>query len=143
MRATRLHEKSTRFLLDANFIAASKRGWTGTTDLILRLIDGQEELIADDALIGEYEKYAERLGDWGQLMLHYLLQKTVVLEQSDEEIARCLPFFPEGQEADVLHAATCLSAGGILISNDKHFEKIRSAEIIEVWTISEAMDRLL
>jgi len=139
-----LHERSTRFLLDTNvFIAAVKRGWTKTTELVIRLIDGQEDLIADEALIGEYGRYAKDLGDFGQLLLYRLLQKVVVLEQSDEEIARCLPFFPESQEADVLHAATCLSAGGILISNDKHFEKIRSAGIIEVWTISEAIDRLL
>ena len=139
-----MHERSTRFLLDTNvFIAAVKRGWTKTTELVIRLIDGQEDLIADEALIGEYGRYAKDLGDFGQLLLYRLLQKVVVLEQSDEEIARCLPFFPESQEADVLHAATCLSAGGILISNDKHFEKIRSAGIIEVWTISEAIDRLL
>ncbi|MGA9098189.1 MAG: PIN domain-containing protein [Methanotrichaceae archaeon] len=131
-------------MLDANvFIAASKKGWTRTTDLVLRLIDGQEELIADDALIGEYSKYAEEIGDYGQLLLRYILEKTAVLEQSDEDIARCLPFFLEGQEADVLHAATCLSAGGILISNDKHFKKIQRARIIEVWTISEGIDRLL
>ncbi len=139
-----MHERSTRFLLDTNvFIAAAKRGWTKTTELVIRLIDGQEDLIADEALIGEYGRYAKDLGDFGQLLLYRLLQKVVVLEQSDEEIARCLPFFPESQEADVLHAATCLSAGGILISNDKHFEKIRSAGIIEVWTIPEAIDRLL
>jgi len=139
-----LHERSTRFLLDTNvFIAAAKRGWTRTTELIIKLIDGQEDLIADEALIGEYGRYAKDLGDFGQLLLYRLLQEVVVLEQSDDEISRCLPFFPENQEADVLHAATCLSAGGILISNDKHFEKIRSAGIIEVWTISEAIDRLL
>ncbi len=139
-----MHERSTRFLLDTNvFIAAVKRDWTKTTELVIRLIDGQEDLIADEALIGEYGRYAKDLGDFGQLLLYRLLQKVVVLEQSDEEIARCLPFFPDSQEADVLHAATCLSAGGILISNDKHFEKIRSAGIIEVWTISEAIDRLL
>ena len=63
--------------------------------------------------------------------------------KTNDEIALCLPFFPENQEADVLHAATCLSAGGILISNDKHFEKIRNAGIVEVWTISEAIERLL
>jgi len=139
-----LHEKSTRFLLDTNvFIAAAKRGWTKTTELVIRLIDGQEDLIADEALMGEYGRYAKDLGNYGQLLLYRLLQKVVVLEQSDDEIARCLPFFPESQEADVLHAATYLSARRILISNDKHFEKIRSAEIIEVWTISEAIDRLL
>jgi predicted nucleic acid-binding protein len=139
-----LHERSTRFLLDTNvFIAAAKRGWTKTTELVIRLIDGQEDLIADEALIGEYSKYAEDLGNYGQLLLCRLLQKVVVLEQSDEEIAKCLQFFPGGQEADVLHAATCLSANGILISNDRHFEKIHSAGIIEVWKISEAIERLL
>jgi predicted nucleic acid-binding protein len=131
-------------LLDTNvFIAAVKRGRTKTTELVIRLVNGEEDLIADEALIGEYSKYAEDLGNYGQLLLQYLLQKVVVLEQSDEEIARCLPFFPEGQEADVLHAATCLSADGILISNDRHFENIHSAGIIEVWKISEAIERLL
>jgi hypothetical protein len=65
------------------------------------------------------------------------------MEQSDEDIAKCLPFFPQSQEADILHAATCLNANGILISNDRHFEKIRTAGIIVVWNISEAIERLL
>ena len=42
-----------------------------------------------------------------------ILQKVVVLEISENAIARCLPFFPEGQDADILHAATCLSTAGI------------------------------
>lgn len=139
-----MHERSTRFLLDTNvFIAAAKRGWTRTTDLVLRLVDGEEDLIANEALIGEYRKYAGELGDYGQLLLDQLLHEVVVLEISDDVIARCVPFFPEGQDADILHAATCLSAGGILISNDRHFEKIRQERIIEVWTISEAIARTL
>jgi len=139
-----LHEKTTRFLLDTNvFIAAAKRGWTKTTELVIRLTEGQEDLIADEALIGEYRKYATGLGNYGQLLLNHILQKAFVLKPSNDEIVLCLPFFPENQEADVLHAATCLNAGGILISNDKHFEKIRNAGIVEVWTISEAIERLL
>jgi predicted nucleic acid-binding protein len=139
-----LHERTTRFLLDTNvFIAAAKRGWTKTTELVIRLIEDQEDLIADEALIAEYRKYAVGLGNYGQRLLDHILQKAFVLEPSDDEIALCLPFFPENQEADVLHAATCLNAGGILISNDKHFEKIRKAGIVEVWTISEAIERLL
>ncbi len=94
-------------------------------------------------IVGEYKKYAGDLGEYGQLLLGQLLQKVVVLEISDEVIARCMPFFPEGQDADILHAATCLESGGILISNDRHFEKIRQERMIEVWTISEAIDRLL
>jgi predicted nucleic acid-binding protein len=143
-RATGLHERNTRFLLDTNvLIAAAKRGWMRTTDLILRLVDGEEDLIANEALIGEYRKYARDLGNYGQLLLDQLLQDVVVLEISDEVIARCEPFFPEGQDADILHAATCLSAVGILISNDRRFEKIRQARIIEVWTISEAIVKML
>ena len=92
---------------------------------------------------GEYREYAEDLGDHGQLLFDQLLQKVVVVEISDEVIARCEPFFPEGQEADILHAATCLSACGIVISNDRHFEKIRQARMIEVWTVSEAIAALL
>jgi predicted nucleic acid-binding protein len=139
-----LHERNTRFLLDTNvFISASKRGWTRTTDLVLRLVDGEEDLIANEALVGEYRKYAEDLGDYGQLLLDYILQKVVVLEISENAIARCLPFFPEGQDADILHAATCLSTEGILISNDRHFEKIRQAGTIEVWTISESIVKML
>lgn len=143
-RATGLRERSTRFLLDTNvFIAAAKSGWTRTTDLVLRLVEGDEDLIANDALVGEYRKYAADLGDYGQLLLDQLLQKIVILEISEEVIARCMPFFPEYQVADILHAATCLSTGGTLISNDRHFEKIRQTGLIEIWTISEAIDRLL
>jgi len=107
-----LHERCTRFLLDTNvFIAAAKRGWTKTTELVIRLIDGQEDLIADEALMGEYGRYAKDLGDFGQLLLYRLLQKVVVLEQSDDEIARCLPFFPESQEADGPHGPLVVVEG--------------------------------
>jgi hypothetical protein len=59
-----LLERNTRYLLDTNvFIAAAKRGWTKTTELVITLIDGPEDLIADEALIGEYSKYAEDLGN--------------------------------------------------------------------------------
>jgi hypothetical protein len=52
-----LRERNTRFLLDTNvFITATKKGWTRTTERVIRLIDGQEDLITDDALIGEYQK---------------------------------------------------------------------------------------
>ena len=53
-------DKSTRFLIDTNlFIAAVKRGNTKSTKLFLRLLDGSWELVADDILVSEYEKYAK------------------------------------------------------------------------------------
>lgn len=139
-----MQERNTRFLLDTNvFISASKRGWTRTTDLILELIDGEEDLIANEALIAEYRKYAGRFGQNGPILLDRLLEKVAVLDISDDVIVQCIPFFPEEEVADVLHAATCLYAGGTLISNDRHFEKIKQSEIIEVWTISDAISKLL
>lgn len=90
-----------------------------------------------------YRKYANEFGGFGQILFYRLQQKVEVLELLDDDIARCQPFFPEGQEADVLHAATCLGAGGILISNDKHFERISNAGIVEVWTTSEAIKRII
>jgi predicted nucleic acid-binding protein len=33
----------------------------------------------------------------------------------------CRPFFPESQYADIVHAATCLEAGAIIVTNDAHF----------------------
>jgi hypothetical protein len=51
-------------LLDTNvFIAAAKKGWTRTTEMAIGLLDGPEDLIANKALIAEYGKYAEDLGD--------------------------------------------------------------------------------
>ncbi|MDD4652423.1 MAG: hypothetical protein PHQ34_09350 [Methanothrix sp.] len=74
-------------MLDTNvFIAAAKRGWTRTTDLVLRFIEGEEDLIANEALIGEYRKYARELGDYGQLLLDQIFLKAVVLEIPDGAI---------------------------------------------------------
>jgi len=47
-----LPARSSRYLLDNNvFIAAVKRGWTKSTELVYHLLDGQAELFADELLI--------------------------------------------------------------------------------------------
>jgi len=45
--------------------------------------------------------------------------------------------------SNVVHAATCLHTAAVLITNDKHFDKIRDAGLIRVWSISEAIKNLL
>ena len=45
--------------------------------------------------------------------------------------------------ADVVHAATCLHTGAVLISNDAHFDGIKEVGIIEVWSITDAIKKLL
>ena len=41
-----------------------------------------------------------------------------------------------------VHAATCLQADAIIVTNDKHFNKMKEAEVITIWSISEALIEL-
>ncbi len=55
-------ERCTRFLIDSNlFIAAVKSGWTKSSELLSTLLDGSTDLVANKALLAEYEKYAQQL----------------------------------------------------------------------------------
>ena len=96
--------KSTRFLIDTNlFIAAVKRGNTKSTELFLKLLDGLWELVADDILVSEYEKYAKKFE--ADAFLAILLGRLVIIEQSEEDILICKPFFPSSESADIVIAA--------------------------------------
>jgi len=54
-----------------------------------------------------------------------------------------LKYFPPNQVADAVHAATCLKTKAVIITNDKHFEKISKEGLIEVWKIEKAIQELL
>jgi hypothetical protein len=57
-----LPDRSTRFLIDTNlFVAAIKSGKTRSTELLVRLIEGPWDLVGDDILIMEYERYSREL----------------------------------------------------------------------------------
>ena len=135
-------ERSTKFLIDTNlFVAAVKGGKTKSTELLVRLIEGTWDLVADDILISEYERYSLMFG--AHAFFKLVLSKVIVIEQSEEDILLCKSFFPAGSGADAVHAATCLHTGAILISNDAHFDRIKEAGIIEIWSISDAIKKLL
>lgn len=135
-------ERCTRFLIDSNlFIAAVKSGWTKSSELLSALLDGSAELVANKALLAEYEKYAQQLE--AEYIFLYLKSRIILISVSDEDIQRCKLFFPESQFSDAVHAATCLQSGAVLITNDKHFDKIKDDGLIRVWTISEAIRNLL
>jgi len=125
------------------FIAAVKSGWTASTDLIFNLLESSADLFADEILFFEYEKYANVLGAYD---LFDLLKKRIIeINPSQDEITICEGYFqdPAKQAADIVHAATCLYTKSILITNDKHFDKIRDAGIIEVWSSTKAIKRIL
>jgi predicted nucleic acid-binding protein len=137
-----LPARSSRYLLDNTvFIAAVKHKWTKSTELINHLLDSPAELFANELLIFEYEKYARTLGTYE--LLGYLKKAVIQVNPSQEEIDTCAAFFPESELSDIVHAATCLYADAVLISNDNHFNRIKKAGIIEVWSNTEAIRRLL
>ena len=107
-------ERCTRFLIDSNlFIAAVKNGWTKSSELLSALLDGSVELVANKALLAEYErKYAQQLE--AEYIFLYLKSRIILISVSDEEIQRCKLFFPESQFSDAVHAATCLQSGSAL-----------------------------
>jgi len=129
-------------LIDSNlFIAAVKNGWTKSSELLSALLGGSAELVANKALLAEYEKYAQQLE--AEYIFLYLKSRIILISVSDEDIQRCKLFFPESQFSDAVHAATCFQSGAVLITNDKHFDRIKDDGLIRVWTISEAIRNLL
>jgi predicted nucleic acid-binding protein len=137
-----LPARSSRYLLDNTvFIAAVKRRWTKSTELIYHFLDSQAEIFANELLIFEYEKYAKTLGTYE--LLTYLKKAIIEVNPSQDEIDTCGAFFPESEMSDIVHAATCLYADAVLVTNDRHFDKIKKAEIIEVWSNAKAIKRLL
>ncbi len=130
-------------MIDTNvFIAAVKRGWTDTTELLLHLLSSSRyRLIANDVLLAEYRKYAERLDAMD--FYEFLVSRVDLVNPKPEDVRKVLSYFPKSQVADAVHAATCLITGAVLITNDRHFEEISKAGLIEVWSVTTAIKRLI
>jgi len=140
-------------VVDANvFVAAVKpfakqqraRKIPGSLSLLLRLItDPELELFASQPLLDEYRQLSRELGsETSTLIMDRLSAKAHEVTEIKTEIETCKPYIQEKDPADILHAAAALQSEAVLISNDKHFNRIRDAGIVEVWSISEAMRRL-
>jgi hypothetical protein len=103
-----LLERGSRFFLDNNVvIAAVKRGWRESTELLMALFLSDVDLYANDELILEYERYIQKV--LGLNHLYVLIQnRIIVFNPSNDSLKICRPFFPDSQHADIVHAATCL-----------------------------------
>ena len=138
--------KSIRlFLVDTNlFIAATKnpKKETASLRLLLYLIDDTAiALIGNEFLIMEMEKYAQVFESIrGKEILRKLIDKTEVVDVDEKFLRLCKSYFPEDELIDIYHAATCLQTDAIIITNDRHFDKINDEKIIEVWSISKAIN---
>ncbi len=130
-------------MIDTNvFIAAVKRGWVDTRELLLPLLSNEEyQIIANDVLLAEYQKYVERLDALD--FYGFLVRRDEVVKSEPSDVERVLPYFPKSQAADPVHAATCLVTGAAVITNDRHFERVSETGLIEVWSITTAIKRLI
>ncbi len=144
--------QNKRYMIDTNvFISAFKSGYTTTTKLLLKLLlDPEVELIVDDVLLKEYEKWFKilstripRIREQAELLYSLIKAKAKLERSSNDDINRVKQYFPDTETADIYHAATCLKANCILITNDKDFQSLKRAKIVEVWTITEAVRRIL
>ena len=144
---------ASRFVIDTNVIVSAlesllrepREEGINSLSLLVRLIVGPStELFGNQILLHEYERFAEELNsDTLTQIINELTAKVQLVEIPDDALRRCLGFFSEGDAKDVFHAATCLIAGAVLITNDRDFDSIRDAGLIEVWSISQAVRKLL
>ena len=134
---------ASKFLLDTNvFIASVKKGWTDTTELVFHVLSNDKyRIIGNNVLLAEYRKYAEKLNVLD--FYEFLRPRMEIVNPSRKEVLRVIPYFPPSHIADAVHAATCLKTGAVLITNDRHFEKVAEEGLIEVWSISEAIRKIL
>jgi len=146
MRSAKL--VTLNFLLDNNvFISAIKepRRQTKTLRLLLCIIgEPSIGLVGNELLVEEMVRYAELLSsETAANLLHALISKMNIVKVQKNYLKICQSYTRTQDKWDILHAATCLQAGAMLVSNDHHFDKIRDEGIIEVWSTARAIRELL
>jgi len=137
-----------RFLVDANvFVAAIKspKKKAGALDLILVLVSDKDIfLVGNDLLLLEFDKYSEHFkSETASYLIRRLKDKMIVVDVSENHIKICSEYIAKNNIVDIVHAATCLQENSIMITNDKHFDKISGNKVIEVWSISKAIKNIL
>ena len=138
-------ESSTRtFLLDTNvFVAAVKepRRETATLRFLLALLQREDVRLVGNAFwVEEMLRYAEAFhSETAAWLVGALLSRTRLVDVAPNFVTVCAKHVTTRDPADILHAATCLQEQAILVSNDKHFDRIRDEGVIEVWNITKAI----
>ncbi len=136
------------FLLDTNvFVVAIKapRKETKTLHLILTIIENEGiRLVGNEFLAEEFVRYAEEFkSETTSAIVGALFNKMEMVDVGDNLVKICKNYVRTPNLADIIHAAACLKSDAVLISNDKHFNRIRDKGIINVWSVSKAIKELL
>jgi predicted nucleic acid-binding protein len=131
-------------LVDTNaFVAAVKdpRRETATLRLLVALLGRDDiELVGNEYWAEELLRYAEAFrSETATWLASALLDRTRPVRVSPRYVKLCARYVTTPDVADVMHAATCLQEQAILITNDRHFDRIRDEGIIEVWNLARAL----
>jgi len=131
------------FLLDTNVFVAAVKHPTGESATLRLLLDvlrrGDIALVGNDLWLEEMLRYAEAFrSETASQLVAALVQKTRFVRVDASFRAVCRRFMTTPDPADVLHAATCLQERAVLVTNDRHFDRIREEGIVEVWDITKA-----
>jgi len=123
-------------------VAAVKHptGESATLRLLLDVLRrGDIALVGNDLWLEEMLRYAEAFrSETASQLVAALVQKTRFVRVDASFRAVCRRFMTTPDPADVLHAATCLQERAVLVTNDRHFDRIREEGIVEVWDITKA-----
>ncbi len=141
-------KKPTRLLLDNNvFVAAihNPRRETRSLQLLIEIIRNSNiHLAGNRYLLEEMSKYSEVYpSPTALLLLRALISKMDVITVQDRYVKLCMNYMSPDSPVDIVHAATCLQTDSVLISNDKHCQRIKQEKIITVWSINDALQLLL
>ena len=137
--------RTTRtFLLDTNvFVAAIKhpRRQTDSLRLILDLLEHEDlELVGNPYWVEEMLRSAEEFrSETATWLISALVKRTRIAAVARNFVKVCAEYVPTPDLADVIQAAACLQEHAILISNDRHFDRVRDAGVLEVWSIADAI----
>jgi len=113
--------------------------------LMKLILDDTIILIGNAKLVAEYRRLGQEFHPGAaSMIIEQFLRKTVLIEVGKESIGMCATYFSgRKQSADIFHAATALQSRSIMITNDNDFEQLKKSGLLEIWSISEAIRRLL
>ncbi len=140
--------RTTRtFLLDTNvFVAAVKhpRRETATLRFLLALLEREDvPLVGNLYWVEEMIRYAEEFrSETAAWLVGALLRRVRIVPVERNFVRLCARYVTTPDLADLVHAATCLQERAILVSNDRHFDRIRDAGVVEVWSLTRAIRSL-
>ena len=133
-------------LLDTNvFVSAVKdpARQTATFRLIVNLLAREGvRFVGNDILAWECLRYAQVFpSPTAAAIASAILERMEIVRVEDRFLMACAPYFGPGNASDCVHAATCLQTGAVLVSNDRDFDPVRRAGLVEVVTITDALRR--